>query len=547
MADLIGRNLGKYRIVAHLGQGGMAQVYKAYQPGLDRYVAIKVLHPHLAKDQEFVGRFEREARLVSRLRHQHILQVFDFESNTEQHYMVMELVNGPNLRDEFAYRRQKGQVYSLPEIGRMLIALCQGAAYAHQQGMIHRDIKPSNLMFTEDGQLLIVDFGIARILGNTQYTITGALIGSPSYMSPEQGQGRVADARSDIYSMGVVLYELITGQPPYVGDTPIATILMHSTELLPLPTSIQPDVPPAVEMIIMKALSKKPEERFQTSLEMAAAIRQAFQLSPDDTLLSTPIIPIRPAETTEKVEPSDLSFQQTSSKSLVESKLVEQQVTLAPTLICPNCHTVNGKNQKFCVHCGQALTLRCPVCYTANPADIAHCTSCGTNLQATRQKQDAWLEEQQRHDAERKAALQQAKVTNLKRLLEKLADAKEHDTTVYLLQQYGAEVVEALVHLLKDKKTTTRYGAIKVLAAIGDGRAIFPLIGCLQDSQPIVRYWAVDALMKMKAATAVSPLASLLQDEHTKVREHTAEALTYIGTPEAQEILKRNKRKWWPF
>jgi HEAT repeat protein len=157
------------------------------------------------------------------------------------------------------------------------------------------------------------------------------------------------------------------------------------------------------------------------------------------------------------------------------------------------------------------------------------------------------MEEHQKHEAERKQALQQSKGANLKRLLSKLSDAQEHDTTIYLLQQYGAEAVEPLVWLLKDKNSTTRYGAIKVLAAIKDSRAIFPLISCLDDAQPVVRYWAVDALMKLKAETAVSALGDLLQDEHTKVREHAAQALAHIGTAEAQEILKRNKRKWWPF
>ena len=538
MAELVGRSLGKYRIVARLGQGGMAEVYKAYQPGLDRYVAIKVLHPHLAQDQEFVSRFEREARSVSRLRHQHILQVFDFDSENEQHYMVMELVNGPNLGDEFAYRQRVGQTYSLPEIGRLLIALCQGTAYAHQQGMIHRDIKPSNLMFTADGQLLIVDFGIARILGNTQYTVTGALIGSPAYMSPEQGQSGHADARSDIYSIGIVLYELVTGRPPYKGDTPMATILKHITETLPLPTAIQPDLPSNIEWLILKALSKKPEERFQTGLEMATAVRRAFQLSPDDNLLSIPLKPIKPPDAPGELHPTDPSFNQALSAPTAVHNT---------TITCPNCDTVNGKNQKFCTHCSQALTTRCTVCFVINPIDAANCAACGTNLQAVRQKRDAWLEEQQRHDADRKAALQQAKETNLKRLLDKLEDAKAHDTTVYLLQQYGADAVEPVVRLLKAKKTAIRYGAIKVLAAIGDNRAIFPLISCLQDSQPIVRYWAIDALMQLQAETAVPPLADLLQDEHTKVREHAAKALTHLGTAEAQEILKRNKRKWWPF
>jgi serine/threonine-protein kinase len=496
------------------------------------------LHPHLAQDEEFIGRFEREARSVSRLRHQHILQVFDFDSDNKQHYMVMELVNGPNLREELAYRQQMQQWYTLPEIGRLLIALCQATAYAHQQGMVHRDIKPSNLMFTEDGQLLMVDFGIARILGNTQFTVTGALIGSPSYMSPEQGRSGQADARSDIYSLGIVLYELVTGRLPYQGDTPMATVLMHINETLPLPTSFQPDLPPMIESVILKALSKKPEERFQTGLTFATALRQAFQLSPDDTLLNEPIKPIRPPDSPGELKPTDPSFQRTADNPTADTPT---------TITCTNCQTINQESQRYCTQCGQPLTNRCSRCYTHNPVDATHCRSCGANLRAARHQRDAWMEEHQKHEAERKQALQQSKGANLKRLLSKLSDAQEHDTTIYLLQQYGAEAVEPLVWLLKDKNSTTRYGAIKVLAAIKDSRAIFPLISCLDDAQPVVRYWAVDALMKLKAETAVSALGDLLQDEHTKVREHAAQALAHIGTAEAQEILKRNKRKWWPF
>jgi serine/threonine protein kinase len=447
----------------------------------------------------------------------------------------MELVNGPTLREELQYRQRVDKALTLAEIGRLLIAMCQGIDYAHRQGMIHRDIKPSNLMFTADGQLLIVDFGIARILGNTQYTVTGALIGSPSYMSPEQGQSGRADARSDIYSLGIVLYELVTGNLPFKGDTPMATVFMHITEMLPLPTIFEPDLPPAIESVILKAVNKQPDDRFQTGLELASALRQAFRLTPDDTLLSSPIKPLKPPAATGELQPSDPSF-------------VPASRSQTPTgITCSNCRTVNETGQRFCVHCGQSLQKRCPTCYTQNGVDAVHCHNCGRNLHSAEQQRAVWMQEEQKHLDERKRALQQAKQTNLQRLLQKLGDEKEHDTTIYLLRQYGEEAVEPLVHLLKVENVAARYGAIKVLAEIGDKRAIFPIIACLQDDQPIVRYWAVDALLRLKADTAVPALGDLMQDKHPKIREHAAKALTHINTAEAQAILKSQKRKWWPF
>lgn len=298
MVDMVGQTIGKYRIVAQLGRGGMATVYKAYQPALDRYVAIKVLYGHLAENQNFVDRFEREAKAIASLRHPNIVQVFDFDKQDDVYYMAMEFINGPTLKQELEERHRQKKSFTLEEIGRIMVALCQAVDYAHHRGMIHRDLKPANFILTEDGQVLILDFGIAKIVGGTKHTMTGAVIGTPAYISPEQGQGERGDHRSDIYSLGVVLYEMVTGKIPFDADTPYAVILKHINDPLPLPRSVKPDIPEAVERIILKALSKNPDSRFQSGLEFAEAIRNALKISTDDNLIKHPVetIAIPPKE-----------------------------------------------------------------------------------------------------------------------------------------------------------------------------------------------------------------------------------------------------------
>jgi len=303
MADLTGQTVGKYRITAYLGRGGMAEVYKAYQPGLDRYVALKVMRSHLADDQDFIHRFEREAAATARLRHPHIVQVYDFDVQGDRHYMVTELVEGPTLKAELAARRLAGRPFSLAETTRIFTALASAIDYAHTRGMIHRDLKPSNVMFTVEGQAVLTDFGIARMLGDSHITVTGAVIGTPAYMSPEQGQGACCDERSDIYSLGVILYEMVTGRVPFEGDTPFATIMKHVTEPLPPPTSIKPDLPRAVERVLVKALSKNPDARYQRAGEMAQTLRQAAGVTPDQTLAALPVMPIAPTRPSPETRP----------------------------------------------------------------------------------------------------------------------------------------------------------------------------------------------------------------------------------------------------
>ncbi len=294
MSDLIGKTLGKYRIVARLGRGGMAEVFKAYQPGLDRYVAIKVMHSHLSDDEDFIGRFRREAAAVANLRHPNIVQVYDFDVENDLYYMVMEFVEGPTLKAELKERSIKGQIFSLPEITRIFGALASAIDYAHSRGMVHRDLKPANVMFTKDGQVVLTDFGIARIMGATSYTVTGAISGTPAYMSPEQGQGERGDERSDIYSLGVILYEMATGTVPFDADTPFAIIMKHINDPLPMPRVMNPQLPEGVERVILKALSKNPDDRYQSAGEMAADLRKVVGVGPEQTLSAMPVTTIAP-------------------------------------------------------------------------------------------------------------------------------------------------------------------------------------------------------------------------------------------------------------
>ena len=190
MANLVGSTVGKYRVVARMGRGGMAEVYKAYQPGLKRYVALKTLHSHLVEDQDLITKFEHEARAVASLRHPNIVAAYDFGHEGETFYLATEFIDGPTLKNELKARSVADKPLTFREIALIVASLCSAIDHAHSKGMIHRDIKPANVMINEEGRVLLVDFGLARIMGATQYMPTGALIGTPAYMSPEQGHGK---------------------------------------------------------------------------------------------------------------------------------------------------------------------------------------------------------------------------------------------------------------------------------------------------------------------------------------------------------------------
>jgi serine/threonine-protein kinase len=215
--------------------------------------------------------------------------------------MVMEYIEGPTLKAELKERSIKGQIFNLPETTRIFSGLASAIDYAHSRGMVHRDLKPANIMFTREGQVVLTDFGIARIMGATQYTMTGAISGTPAYMSPEQGQGERGDERSDIYSLGVILYEMVLGSVPFDADTPFAIIMKHINDPLPMPRVINPDLPEGLERVILKALSKNPDDRYQTASEMAQALREAAGVSAEQTLAAMPIATIAPTPRVEEV------------------------------------------------------------------------------------------------------------------------------------------------------------------------------------------------------------------------------------------------------
>lgn len=272
MDNLIGKQLGSFQIVARLGTGGMATVFKAYQPNMERYVALKVLRRHFSENPEFAGRFSQEARLIAQLEHPNILPVYDFGESDGYTYMAMRLVKGGSLSNLL---KTRGRL-DLITINRIIAEVGGALQYAHERNVIHRDLKPGNILMDDHGSCLLTDFGIAKLLKSTSHlTETGGILGTPLYISPEQGSGEPVDHRSDIYALGVVLYHMVVGDVPYKADTPMAVIFKHIHDPLPLPGQLVPDLPEPIERVIMKALAKNPDDRYATAKQFVDALKVA--------------------------------------------------------------------------------------------------------------------------------------------------------------------------------------------------------------------------------------------------------------------------------
>ncbi len=267
---------------------------KANDPNLHRAVAIKVIHPHLSNNPEFFRRFEEEATAVAQLRHPNIVQVYDFSQDEDLYYMVMEFVMGETLQTRLKRLNESKRRLSIKEAISFTTEICEAAFYAHQRGMIHRDIKPANIMLDVNGRAILMDFGIARLVDASQHTATGTVLGTAMYMSPEQIQGLQIDARADIYSIGITLFEMLSGKPPFEADSAMTLMMMQLNDPVPNLQEIHADTPPDLVAITNKALAKNRNERYQSASVMAKALRQL----PDQPQTSTPVVATPSAEET---------------------------------------------------------------------------------------------------------------------------------------------------------------------------------------------------------------------------------------------------------
>ncbi|MGI9058037.1 MAG: protein kinase domain-containing protein [Ktedonobacteraceae bacterium] len=367
---LVGKSLGQFRVVERIGVGGMATVFKAYQPNLDRYVAIKVLPAYHARDPVFVKRFVQEARAVAKLIHPNILQIHDFGDQDNVTYIVMEYVEGGTLKDRLK------RPLAVPEAVDYMIQAAEGLDCAHRNGIIHRDVKPANMLLRKDGYLLLSDFGIAKILeGTTNLTRVGTGIGTPQYMSPEQGTGQAVDRRSDIYSLGIVLFHCLAGRVPYSADNPLTITVKHLNEPLPVELLRTAGVPAPIEQVVVKMTAKAAQDRYQTTDELINALTAALAASH----LSMP--PRWRPGISSAMPQLDMQNNNVSQPLSSVSGGLGQSTPGIPMSIQPS-YNAGGQ---------QVVTLPCFRCGASNPSTRLFCTSCGYELSDKRAVNDRYM------------------------------------------------------------------------------------------------------------------------------------------------------------
>lgn len=269
----------RYEILEQIGSGGMSEVYRAKCHKLNRLVAIKVLKEEFSSDAGFVKKFKMEAQAAAGLSHPNIVSVYDVVDEGSIHYIVMELIEGITLK---SYITKKGRLGSKEAIG-IALQVAQGIAAAHDQHIVHRDIKPQNMIISRDGKVKVADFGIARAV--TTQTIGATAVGSVHYISPEQARGGFSDSRTDIYSLGITMYEMVTGTVPFDGDNTVSIALAHLEQPITPPSRLNPEVPVSLERIIMKCTQKKPEKRYADVYELISDLRHAL-VDPDDDFVA---------------------------------------------------------------------------------------------------------------------------------------------------------------------------------------------------------------------------------------------------------------------
>src|ERR1700680_1596092 len=307
MKGIEGFTLGRYELRRRIAQGGMSEVYLAYDRRVRRQVAIKVLY---GRDVSFVRRFEREALAVGALSHNHILPLYDFGEQSPWYYLVMPYIDGGTLRDYLLKRKQ----ITLEEAASFVDQIAPALQYAHDCGVVHRDVKPSNILLRQDGYAYLVDFGLAKaLMGAETLTSEGAMVGTPEYMAPEQSNGE-SDHRSDIFSLGVILYQMLTGRAPFMAESPAAISLKHIQTAPLAPSKLNSEIPPSIEEVTLKAMAKDSNQRFQQAQELSAAYWKALQHERSQV----------------KIEPPASSPTEVTSDASSEATPAEQSAQITP-------------------------------------------------------------------------------------------------------------------------------------------------------------------------------------------------------------------------
>jgi serine/threonine protein kinase len=362
---LVGKSLGQYRIVERIGAGGMATVFKAYQPTLDRYVAVKVLPAYHARDPIFVKRFVQEARSVAKLAHPNIVQIHDFGEQESITFIVMEYVDGGTLKDRLKKPLAPAEAIDFT------IQAAEGLDCAHTNGIIHRDVKPANMLIRKDGHLLLSDFGIAKILeGTTNLTRVGTGIGTPQYMSPEQGTGQAVDRRSDFYSLGIVLFHCLSGRVPFTADNPLTITVKHLNDPLPVERLVAEGVPQPIIQVVQKMTAKFPHERYQAADALIDALTASLAAS------DLPMVRWRAGAPPPYASVAGASGSMPQLSSSPVSGALHSN---------PQIGSVQGGPAQ------PVITLTCFRCGAPNPSTRLYCTTCGDDLSNKRASNDRFL------------------------------------------------------------------------------------------------------------------------------------------------------------
>lgn len=434
-ASLIGITLGgKYKLIKQIGHGGMSTVYLGHQEALNRDVAVKVMHSFLVHEPGFLQRFKREAQAMATLNHPRIVGVYDFaREGDDLYYLAMEYIKGHTLKDVLERLAKQQQLIPLNACLQIIADVADAMSYAHFHGMVHRDIKSGNIMVNEKGNVYLTDFGIVKMVGgqgSMVYTTTGALIGTPAYMSPEQALGKPGDERSDIYSLGVLLYQLATGKLPFEGESALSVVMKHVNEQPPLPIEKNPSLPLGVQDTILKAMAKEPPQRFQSAVDMAKMLRDPKIMTgrplyptppPPELRLPPPALLATESTIQNKIKtevalrkeqsvsenqikterPLPNLSNQPSSRTSQNQQLRSSKMDSKPgfksgtslkdpalqTVACPHCRKKvdvrDHTDPMNCPHCQKSFYLQdhlCPYCQTYHTKEAIVCSECGQSL-----------------------------------------------------------------------------------------------------------------------------------------------------------------------